>query len=435
MRSRIICYLAAALSPFGCAASRQEHLASVAKDWAMTIRASQVIPVYPIIEDLQPGDVFLVRTPIARQAEEWEARGFLALDQHIARLDGVGYQSFYDGSFGVHSDMSVPEGWRQPRGATREGGDSWASAPRAYFPNYTFKVERTRGINLAIPIRSVPLGMNLMGTESATGSVAITGVYTYGVSLEEIRSLVESWSARPDTQVLLERMTERAGRELYLRVVHRVYLAGRLVVALTNDQKGDGGLRAFPAPGRDGGASSVASGAGSAEALSGVDGSVTIAFSSTRAVTAVEEFPRPLVIGYLAFDFPVLEDGRLGPPLSTVDLLRSRRNPDRIVGEPTDAQFQTSLLLHAIRGLSVDDAEGARRALDRAAALLGGDFARDFTAGRDSGDAVDAFERALSRYEIQRNDPETVQREAARSLEAAWKELRHGSGPKSRPRD
>ncbi len=46
----------------GCATQKMsgDQLARVAKDWSLGIRASQIIPVYPLTEDLQPGDVFLV---------------------------------------------------------------------------------------------------------------------------------------------------------------------------------------------------------------------------------------------------------------------------------------------------------------------------------------------------------------------------------------
>ena len=41
-----------------------KQLAHVAKDWSLVVRASQIIPVYPLTEDLLPGDVFLVQSPI-----------------------------------------------------------------------------------------------------------------------------------------------------------------------------------------------------------------------------------------------------------------------------------------------------------------------------------------------------------------------------------
>jgi len=59
-------YLALVCIPVSCASwERQHQLERVAKDWCLTIRASQVIPVYPLTEDLQPGDVFLVQTAAA----------------------------------------------------------------------------------------------------------------------------------------------------------------------------------------------------------------------------------------------------------------------------------------------------------------------------------------------------------------------------------
>ena len=64
---------------------RQHQLERVAKDWCLTIRASQVIPVYPLTEDLQPGDVFLVQTPVKKQVEVYEKRGFLPLEQMLVR--------------------------------------------------------------------------------------------------------------------------------------------------------------------------------------------------------------------------------------------------------------------------------------------------------------------------------------------------------------
>ena len=65
----------------GCATSlRNKQLEAVAKDWALVIRASQVIPVYPLSEDLQPGDVLLVSTPIDEQVALYKKKGFLPLD-------------------------------------------------------------------------------------------------------------------------------------------------------------------------------------------------------------------------------------------------------------------------------------------------------------------------------------------------------------------
>ena len=52
----------------GCRTT-ESQLARVAKDWCLTIRSSQVLPVYPLTEDLQPGDVFAVQTPLGARAQ------------------------------------------------------------------------------------------------------------------------------------------------------------------------------------------------------------------------------------------------------------------------------------------------------------------------------------------------------------------------------
>src|ERR1035437_8507137 len=78
----------------GCAThDARTHLEGVAKNWCETIRASQVIPVYPLTQDMVIGDVFLVQTTIASQADDYKKRGFLALDDFRTRLQ---YTDFHD---------------------------------------------------------------------------------------------------------------------------------------------------------------------------------------------------------------------------------------------------------------------------------------------------------------------------------------------------
>src|SRR6185503_20178007 len=84
----------------GCAQSRQTQLEKVAKDWCMVIRASQVIPVYPLSEDILPGDVYLVTTTADAQHNEYKKKGFLALDNMIARLNPNGFKDYYSRSIG-----------------------------------------------------------------------------------------------------------------------------------------------------------------------------------------------------------------------------------------------------------------------------------------------------------------------------------------------
>src|SRR5688572_30598370 len=87
----------------GCGPERMasRQLERVAKDWCLSIRASQVIPVYPLTEDVQPGDVFLVQTPYEDQIKVYQSRGFLPLENLITRIPISGYEEFYAKRFGI----------------------------------------------------------------------------------------------------------------------------------------------------------------------------------------------------------------------------------------------------------------------------------------------------------------------------------------------
>ena len=84
------------------------QLERIAKDWALGIRASQVIPVYPLTEDLQPGDVFLVQTPVEEQTRLYLEKGFLPLENLVTRLRVNGYQDFYSGWPEVEDGNNAP---------------------------------------------------------------------------------------------------------------------------------------------------------------------------------------------------------------------------------------------------------------------------------------------------------------------------------------
>src|SRR5437016_4213640 len=59
------------LSACNTTGTNGKQLAHVAKDWSLVVRASQIIPVYPLTEDLLPGDVFLVQSPIEDEIRNW----------------------------------------------------------------------------------------------------------------------------------------------------------------------------------------------------------------------------------------------------------------------------------------------------------------------------------------------------------------------------
>jgi hypothetical protein len=117
----------------------------------------------------------------------------------------------------------------------------------------------------------------------------------------------------------------------YVRVVYRVFVAGGMNVSLINDSstgfRGDAGASKAPTL-FDGGSSTTAVNAASdySQMLTALNASIAstalganvqIASASSRSVAMNETFPRPLVVGYLAFDRMIDEGGLLGPPIPT----------------------------------------------------------------------------------------------------------------------
>ena len=336
----------------GCSTTRlsSEQLAKVAKDWSLSIRASQVIPVYPLTEDLVPGDVFLVQTPVEDQVKVYAEKGFLPLENLIARLDVAGYQRFYRGWPGVEDGTDAPpRGWQFPDRQT--GQSNFDAAPLAKFPTYSFSVSRSGGLNVAIPVQGVPLGLNLLDSGSATGMVTMKDSYTYGLPATILFDSLTAWAhaSRPYLQQFSPQPGAKQGdppRYFYLRLVNRVYLVKTLDVSLF-DTRAAGAeasagaprgvellniAKASEAEQRFEELNKIISKAtqpgGPAPAPAGATmlpgGTVKVMMASSRSISLVETFARPLVIGFLAFDFPILEGGRVGPPVATFSQLENR---------------------------------------------------------------------------------------------------------------
>lgn len=342
MKARVLILLAAALC-LSCRSldeRRADELSRVAKDWCLTIRASQVLPAYPLTEDLQVGDIFLVSTPIEDEVHALEEDGFLPLDNVIARLQPVGWQQFYNGAYAVSDTTVLPKEWQFPTPAPSSPPlTQWSVAPGAAFPSYTFQVKAGKGATLAIPIQSVPVGLSLLATGDAYGTVNISSASTYGLPITILSPQVDSWAVA--NQDFLRQFAPRSVRgrrgkteeqQNYLRVVYRVYVAGGVNVSLVANQSAGGRLDAGKTTKSptlfDAGSTNESVNAASnySQMLSSLSQSVasatpgaaiSVASASSRAVAMNETFPRPLVIGFLAFDRPILADGHLGPPLPT----------------------------------------------------------------------------------------------------------------------
>lgn len=411
-----LCLLATACGTFGT--SRQERaLQRVAKDWSQLIRASQIIPVYPLTEDLLPGDVFLVQSTVEDQPAIYRQRGFLPIEAPYARLPVPGYGDHYH-NFRHLKDCSPTAA--SGIGELLSNPPCLDKIPAAAFPSYSFEVDDRQGLGIGIPLQAINVGLDLTRSSRAVGSVSIKEAYTYGV---DVRSLL------PELERLARESAERLrpyraqadedGRryrpQAYLRVVSRVYLARVLDVHLQSAKKLGGGADARLAPaalplniagdvidralettqkldavncGLAGGSPVRVlrniSAAGSVSRISdiacrlppplvervalqlpknratsalldaavdrGVPTSLISSLPSVRvqvstftdsSVGITERFERPLVVGYIAFDVPIDDQGGLGPPLPSLAVLERAAAPpvverEREVGDWND---------------------------------------------------------------------------------------------------
>jgi hypothetical protein len=354
---------------------RNEQLESVAKDWAMVIRASQVIPVYPLTEDLQPGDVLLVSTTIEDQAKLYKQKGFLPLDQHFVRLYSSGFKEFYNSRYGITDSIIPPAQW-QLQDST--GIHHWKVAPRAAFPTYQFSVVTGSGLNLAIPIQGVPVALGLMNSGKASGTVTIADAFTYGLDISRLTTVVEDWAFM--NRKSLRSYAPSANRHHFLRVISRVYVTGQVSVTINNDEAMSGEM----AGGADRpiellGITKGATEKNYTDAIEAINkfvsdklpgGKIKIATASSRSVTLNETFDRPLVIGYVGFDLPILEGGRLGSPISTLVQLTEGKS---IPAQPVNHLYRLASISHmhaALTGIKGPEAEQVRRELDKLAERL-----------------------------------------------------------------
>ncbi len=362
----------------GCtAALRNSELEKVAKDWSLVIRASQVIPVYPLTEDLQPGDVLLVSSPIEEQAALYKKRGFLPLDQHLVRLYSRDFKKFYNSRFGTKDNAIPPAQWQTP---DDKGELNWKAAPHAGFPTYQFSVTTGSGLNLAFPVEGVPVALGLMHAGSASGTVTIADTYTYGLDIFHVEKMVRSWGIR--NRKLLRSYAPRDDKNHFLRVVNRVYLTGRVNVTINNDETTGGEAR--------GGAdrpidlimakesavtqnySSVISAINRIASDQIPGGKVKFAIASSRSVSFSETFERPLVIGYVGFDMPILTGGRLGAPISTLAQLDGAITLEPYQGTADESYRLSALtfMYEDLRSRKESDSQQALAGLDNLARLL-----------------------------------------------------------------
>ncbi len=270
--------------------SKQKAVERVARDWCLTIRGSQVIPVYPLDEDVQPGDVYISSTPVAEMKTFWNQRGYLPIDHRFARFYPTGYKEYYKDGYGIKDATVVPRHWQFPNGNgitgvdaakgdthaptagtpaqtaanVKEGGTNkmdqdsfftktaWPGAPRAGFPSQTIRIKRGEGFNCALPLQGVPVALGALGARESTATVALSDAYTYGVDEVSLRNDLYAWLGK-DAQVqryIDDYRSEAApaqrgwlkstkAKSSYLRLITRVYLVRSVDVSITSNSASD----------------------------------------------------------------------------------------------------------------------------------------------------------------------------------------------------
>ncbi|HVR41496.1 MAG TPA: hypothetical protein VMU84_20545, partial [Thermoanaerobaculia bacterium] len=182
------------------------------------------------------------------------------------------------------------------------------------------------------------IGLSVLHTASAYGSVNIVNASTYGLAITELNPQIDQWAVK--NRQFLRQYGPRAVQDKkgkpktessYVRIVYRVFVAGGVNVSLVSDEstgaRGDAGASKATTL-FDAGDSTTAvnaannykqvlSALNTSIASTALGANVQIASASSRSVAMDETFPRPLVIGYLAFDRQITDGGFLGPPIPT----------------------------------------------------------------------------------------------------------------------
>lgn len=274
----------------------------------------------------------MVQVPIDKQRDEYDKKGFLPLDNHIARINPTGYPNFYQNSF-LHTNGSTTllYDWIRP------SYTNWEPAPHAAFPSYSFSVKHGQGLNLAVPIDGVPVGLGLMNSDAADGSVNIKEARTIGVDTISLWNQIQSWETNDEVKSFLQCFSPTKSETNFVRVITRVYACGQMTVSLRDASSQSGGLDVgaakpvsllFPQLSTNATANVVESYANALNTLQNSlpGGSLRIAAASARSIALDETFVPPLVIGYLGFDCAILHNGTLGPPIPTHAHLNKKSN-------------------------------------------------------------------------------------------------------------
>lgn len=324
-----------------CVTSQEQNdLTNVNKEWDKTIRASHIYPIYPLTEDLQPGDIFLVSKQI-NDNSVWNQPGYLKLDRLIARIPITNYAGFYANAFD-YAGQKLPKNFIDTV--------TWTNAPGAAFPSYGFAIQQGGGANVSLPIQGIPVGLALMGAKSASGQVTIAEAHTYGIDELSLRPLVNAF-VHEHGEALEKLLEAETTKTNYLQIVTRVFATKRVAVSMYKDSgyavTASGGMPKdvpIPTMATTNAAENysnlvtavngiVASNQQVFAAASALVPGGTLKFTSvsSSSVSLVEQFDRPLVIGYLGFNLEVDPDSLALAKTNRTKTLRSAKHAEALL--------------------------------------------------------------------------------------------------------
>jgi len=218
-----------------------------------------------------------------------------------------------------------------------------------------------------------------MNSGSASGTVTIANAHTFGLDNYLMDKLVRDWASK--NRKLLSNYEPQNEQYHYLRVICRVYVTGRVNVTINNDEAQGvrtttGADRPITLMGIEKGStqenySDVIERINQIAAAQIPGANIKVATATSRLVTLTEEFERPLVIGYVGFDMPILKAGRLGAPISTLAQLTGRHIIT--TSWSGDNVYRLAALSHMYEALLMikgSEAENVRKKLDKLVSVL-----------------------------------------------------------------
>ena len=340
----------------GCASQQaSKQLEGVAKGWCEMIRASQVIPVYPLTEDLSVGDVFLVQTPISDQASDYKKKGFLPLDDALVRLPYTDYTKVYFNGYWTNNYGLTPHNVPTFTNYAAFGSNQAvlltdAPLPRAAFPTYSVQAQSGFGFNAAFPIQGIPVALSYLNSQQVNASITIADARTYAGDRAGLLTQLHVWGDAAAIKKELKEIAKNAApTRIFLRVVSRVYYARTLDVSLqrsgTQGAGGKGGTVNDVSLLKPNGTvnenytnllGALTASASGVASTAQVGGAVKFVSASSSSVGLSQSFDRLLAIGYLGFDCPVNTNGDIGVPIPTWQYLNGKiPTPPQAEVQPT----------------------------------------------------------------------------------------------------